>query len=71
MKNIKAKEYAELIKEVFLEKADKKAAKCGYDLMCGIDEGNADERAKAWRDSLNGNDNNEERNGIWVPAIPL
>ena len=69
---MKAKEYANLIKEVAIAKGDERASKCGYDLMCGIDEGNVDERIKAWKKALHGEDNTQqERNGVWVPAIPL
>lgn len=71
-----AHSYAELIKNVALELGDERASKCGYDLMMGLSLGTDEKRAKAWRDYIverkNENESNEElRDGVWVPAIPL
>lgn len=54
---------------------DERAAKFAYDIMCGLLEGNEVDRFNAWADWLNREDKNEsvdeERNGVWVPAIPV
>lgn len=67
--------YARLIREVTKSRGDERAAKCGYDLMCGLEEGNADDRARAWKYYLkqpaDGPQTDGLRNGVWVPAIFL
>lgn len=70
------KNYADLIKKVAQEVNDERASKCGYDLMMGLQKGNHKDRAKAWERYLVEVKNNEghcdeERDGVWVPAIPL
>lgn len=63
------------IKHVSLESSEEKGSKCGYDLIGGILEGNFDKRLKAWERHLgcvHRGDNvftDEERDGIWVPAL--
>ena len=55
---------------------DERAAKFGYDMMKGIVSGNYVKRLNAWIDWYNnymqGNTDSvdEERDGVWVPAIP-
>ena len=68
--------YADLIRKVCLEVNDERGSKCGYDLMMGMTKYDANLRAKAWEEFLKehaGGDNvdsvDEERDGVWVPAI--
>lgn len=68
--------YAKLIRKIAQEISDERAAKCGYDLMLGLAAGNSEDRAKAWETYLVDLKNNnstcdEERDGVWVPAIPV
>lgn len=75
-KRLKYKSYAALIKEVATTVSEERASKCGYDLMMGLSLGTDEKRAKAWRDYIverkNEKELNEElRDGVWVPAIPL
>ena len=72
----KFKLYANLIKKVAVEKNDERASKCGYDILMGLageDGGKVKDRVKAWERFLTEKTmhNEEERNGVWVPAIPL
>jgi len=67
-------DFAQLTREVAEKKNDERAAKCGYDLLMGLARGDADERAKAWKDWLEDDSGSEttcERDGVWVPAVPL
>lgn len=63
---------AELIKRVTKEKGDERASKCGYDLFMGLVKDNINDRHDAWIRFLGETDDHtdEERDGIWVPAIP-
>ena len=68
--------YASLIREVSVKKNDERAAKCGYDLLMGLAKGDVDDRAVAWYDWLQDSDGpsgttQEQRDGAWVPAIPV
>lgn len=53
--------------------SDERASKFGYDMLHGLIEGDADERYDAWIDWMEDPDMgcDTERNGVWVPAIPL
>ena len=56
--------------------SDERSTKFGYDMMKGMISGNYVKRLNAWIDWYNnymeGNQDSvdEERDGIWVPAIP-
>lgn len=68
--------YAVLIQKVSQEISDERGSKCGYDLMMGLVAGNHGDRAKAWEDYLEQHKTKQghtdtERDGVWVPAIPL
>lgn len=65
--------YAELIKRVAREKGDERSSKCGYDLFMGIVKGDSKKRYDAWIDYLKEVDSHtdEERDGVWVPAMSL
>jgi hypothetical protein len=75
-------QYADLVREVATtiqcgdyRYAEELAAKCGYDLLRGIHAGNAPARARTWKRYIEECKNNfghtfEERDGVWVPAIP-
>ena len=76
----KFKKYADLIRRISEEKEDdERASKCGYDIMMGltsdIETYNDEARAKAWEDWLEQDPDepcdDEERDGVWVPAIPM
>lgn len=76
MKTGSMKKYAYLIRKVAQEVNDERASKCGYDLMMGLEKGNHKNRAEAWEryiNELKDNDSHtdEERDGCWVPAIPV
>ena len=69
-------EFANLVKTVAQNAGDERGAKCGYDLLMGLEQGDVEDRARAWigwlRDKNRGDATTEtERNGVWVPAIPL
>jgi len=63
------------IEKVSKESSDERGSKCGYDLVGGILAGDFDGRLKAWERHLGcvarGDTifTDEERDGIWVPAI--
>ena len=67
--------YATLIKNIAQKYGDERASKCGYDLMLGLEYGNIDDREVAWERYLaeekDSSHTDEERNGVWVPSIPL
>lgn len=74
--------YANLIKEVSIRLGDEKGSKCGYDLFMGLicedPKKSINKRYKAWKDLLieiekdpNCGRREEERDGVWVPSIPL
>lgn len=70
------KQYAEIVRRVAQEVGDERASKCGYDLLMGLSEGNAKDRAKAWERYLEEHKTGDghtdtERDGVWVPAISL
>ena len=71
----KFKLYANLIKRVAVEKNDERASKCGYDILMGLaGEGKkVKDRVNAWERFLKEKTihTEEERNGVWVPAISL
>jgi hypothetical protein len=60
--------YANLIKRISQERTAERAEKCGYDLFMGLSQGDAEKRYEAWIDYLN---TDTQRDGVWVPAIPL
>ena len=65
-------ETANLMANIATQRSEERAAKCGYDIMHGLLEGNYQERYDVWVDWFKGDDETtEERNGVWVPAIPL
>jgi hypothetical protein len=56
---------------------NERSSKFGYDMLNGIKEGNPIARLNAWIEwynnqmsSSDNGDTEEERNGIWAPAIP-
>ena len=62
--------YAELIKTVALKKGEERGCKCGFDLMMGIHKGDLKKRVEAWEGYLESEAwAEEDRDGIWVPAI--
>jgi len=65
--------YARLIVSVAREKGDERASKLGYDLFMGMVKGDSEKRYDAWIGYLKEIDDHidEERDGVWVPAIPL
>ena len=68
--------YAMLIREVAQKQDDERASKCGYDLLIGLASGDVDDRVRAWRAWLDAPDSpaghvQEQRDGVWVPAIPM
>lgn len=69
----KMRKYATLVREVATQKGDERASKCGYDLFCGLATGNAEKRYDAWIRFLKEKDDHTDsnRDGVWVPAIPL
>lgn len=71
----KFKLYADLIQRVATQKNNERASKCGYDIFMGLaGEGKkVKDRVNAWERFLKEKTmhNEEERNGVWVPAIPL
>lgn len=70
-------EYAELVKKIAMTVSDERSSKCGYDLLMGLQKGDVDKRLKAWEEFLADKQAgksdfvDEERDGVWVPAIPL
>jgi len=72
----KFNECAALIREVAQTVNDERASKCGYDLMLALKTDSVDDYMVAWRRYIkehksNEPHNDEQRNGVWVPAIPL
>jgi hypothetical protein len=71
----KARSYACLIAVVAKDKGEERAATCGYDLMRGIVEGDDKKRAAAWAAWLKQPEGavkiQEQRDGVWVPSIPI
>jgi hypothetical protein len=68
--------YASLIRSVAQQCSEERGCKCGHDLMMGLVKGDHHARALAWEGYLTEVKNNEghtdaERDGAWVPAIPL
>jgi hypothetical protein len=41
--------YADIVRRVSQEVNDERAAKCGYDLLKGLERGDAKKRAQAWK----------------------
>ncbi len=70
-------ECAEIVKRVAMIAGDERSSKCGYDLFMGLEKGDIDKRLKVWmiyiEDKKAGKTDfiDEERDGVWVPAIPL
>lgn len=68
---------AELIRYVSQNMGDERGAKCGYDLMIGLNKGDMSDRFFSWKTRLVEVEQGEtsftdaERDGVWVPAIPL
>ena len=83
IRNPEVKEYAKFAKYAFLVRRvarkvnDERASKCGYDIMMGLSKGDVEDRVEAWEDFLKdypngiGCSTQAERDGAWVPAIPL
>jgi hypothetical protein len=80
MKNLNKKEIniaCNLIQSISQNISDERAAKFGYDILRGLQRGNVKERLKSWEDYYiqykNGEKSfsEEQRDGIWVPAISL
>ena len=77
MNKKKLLKYAAVIRQVAHEHGDERSSKCGYDLMMGLVNGNAEDRFRAWKGWLeNGGagartSTTEQRDGCWVPAVPL
>lgn len=72
----KARKYAELVAFIAAYTGEERASKCGYDLLRGIEKGNAEDRYQAWICYIKEIKNKEghtdtERDGVWVPAIPV
>jgi hypothetical protein len=67
---------SKLAQSIAVNISDERAAKFGYDMMKGIISGNYTKRLNAWIEWYNnymeGNRDSvdEERDGVWVPAIP-
>ena len=67
---------SQLAQSIAVNISDERSAKFGYDMMKGIISGNYIKRLNAWIDWYNnymeGNRDSvdEERDGVWVPAIP-
>lgn len=69
-------EARQCIQQIALQCGDERAAKAGYDLFGGLITRNALARLKAWQaylvaDKEGGALAEEERDGVWVPAISL
>ena len=69
-------ELADLIKRVALEVNDERASKCAYDCLLQWEQGHLSETMKVWEKFILDHKNNlpqtqTQRNGVWVPAIPL
>jgi hypothetical protein len=68
---------AELVKQVAMIAGNERSSKCGYDLFMGLEKGDIDKRLKVWtiyiEDKKAGKTDfiDVERDGVWVPAIPL
>jgi hypothetical protein len=67
---------AALIKDIQTNLNSARSSSMGYDIIHGMIEGNVDIRLKAWEEWYQSVKNNkgvveEERNGIFVPAISL
>jgi hypothetical protein len=65
---------AGLVKKVSQDISEERGSKCGYDLLCGMAEGDVKGRYEAWVRYIKEIENKEshtdaERNGVWVPAI--
>jgi len=67
---------ATLIKKVAQELGDERASKCAYDCLLQENNGQLKETVAAWEGYIvdkktNNGVTETERNGVWVPAIPL
>ncbi len=57
--------------------SDERSSKFGYDMMCGLVQGDFVDRLNAWIDWYNNHMQGDtssidsERDGVWVPAIAL
>lgn len=70
------KKYADLVAFVSTYVGDERGSKCGYDLLRGLEKGDAPDRYEAWIGYINEVKKKEghtdtERDGVWVPAIPV
>jgi hypothetical protein len=68
--------YARLIRSVAQHCTEERGCKCGHDLIMGLVKGDHLDRALAWERYLKEVKNNTghtetNRDGAWVPAIPL
>jgi len=74
-KRLRFQRYAALIRDVARTASEERAAKCGFDLMCGLAAGDSDKRENSWKAYLvnyvkgQSITEEEERDGVWVPAI--
>lgn len=68
---------ANLIGHISLYINDERASKMGYDMIMGLISDNAEDRLEAWENYVKqietGNNNfcDTQRDGCWVPAIPI
>jgi hypothetical protein len=64
---------AELVKKIDLTLGSERAAKCGYDCLLQWNEGELDKTIKVWELFLKDGkcENQQQRHGVWVPAISL
>jgi hypothetical protein len=64
-----------LAKDIALQVSDERSSKFGYDMMCGLVQGDFIDRLNAWIDWYNGHLQGNtsavdaNRDGVWVPAI--
>lgn len=67
---------SKLAQSIAVNISDERSAKFGYDMMKGIISGNYVKRLNAWiewyNNHMQGDTDSveEERDGVWVPAIP-
>jgi hypothetical protein len=70
------KKTTQLLGDIRLNFNSERASFMGQDIINGIIEGNVGDRLEVWENWYKNAKSNtsvteEERNGIWVPAIPL
>ncbi len=70
------KAITDLVRQISLEISDERASKCAYDCLMQWDSGYLDETILAWQGYIQEVKSKSghcetQRNGVWVPAIPL